>query len=495
MQGISMSNTMQRRQFSVLACVFQSIFVALFAIFGEFHNHEEDKHNRVHANYPMFQDIHTMVIIGFGFLLSFLKKYGLSALSINLLLCSFVMQYALLLRGFLSPEFLETGLCTISIDELVQADLSCVTVLITMGVLLGRLTPVQFLVLAFLETSITVLLEHLLYNVLFINDAGRSLVVHCFGAYFGLAAAKVCHRQNTMVVDDDESSGHSSELFAMLGTLFIWSFFPSFNAGSIPHSTPEMRHRAFLNSYLAMAACTTATFMLSSLADHLGRFNMAHIQSSSLAGGIAIGAFANVILYPHHAIVVGAAAALVSVVGHVFVTPKILEKRLSIQDTCGAHSLHGLPSLLAGFLSALFVLLYEPSEYGPNFVEQYSAIYPQWKGSGQPGAHRDLRTQSFFQLAGLGLTFLTAIFGGLFCGWVMNWSLLNQVQPKPSYEDASYYLNAEFSLFGNLDNSGHGLGSSNASIHKCGRIDYRPLDIEAALRAVKRAGIGPDAIF
>ena len=60
--------------------------------------------------------------------------------------------------------------------------------------------------------------------------------------------------------------------------------------------------------------------MLSSLADHLGRFNMAHIQSSSLAGGIAIGAVANVILYPHHAIVVGAAAALVSVLGHVYVT-------------------------------------------------------------------------------------------------------------------------------------------------------------------------------
>jgi hypothetical protein len=51
---------------------------------------------------------------------------------------------------------------------LVQADLSCVTVLITMGVLLGRLTPVQFLVLAFLETSLTVLLEHLLYNVLYV---------------------------------------------------------------------------------------------------------------------------------------------------------------------------------------------------------------------------------------------------------------------------------------------------------------------------------------
>jgi hypothetical protein len=36
-----------------------------------------------------------------------------------------------------------------------------------------------------------------------------------------LAAAKVCHRQNTMVVDDDELSGNSSELFAMLGFFLI----------------------------------------------------------------------------------------------------------------------------------------------------------------------------------------------------------------------------------------------------------------------------------
>ncbi|KAL3091568.1 hypothetical protein niasHT_024150 [Heterodera trifolii] len=488
----AVSNTLQRRQFSVLACVFQSLFVVLFASFGEFHNHEEDKHNRVHANYPMFQDIHTMVIIGFGFLLSFLKKYGFSALSINLLLSSFVMQYALLLRGFLSPQFIRTGLCTISIDELVQADLSCVTVLITMGVLLGRLTPVQFLVLAFLETSLTVLLEHLLYNLLYINDAGRSLVVHCFGAYFGLAAAKICHKKNTMVVDDEETSGNF-ELFAMLGTLFIWSFFPSFNAGSIPHSTPEMRHRAFLNSYLAMAACTTATFLLSSLADHLGRFNMAHIQSSSLAGGIAIGAVANVILYPHHAIIVGAAAALISVIGHVYVTPKILEKRLSINDTCGAHSLHGLPSLLAGFLSALFVLLYEPEEYGENFVEQYSAIYPKWKGAAAPGATRDLRTQAFFQLAGLALTFLMAVMGGLFSGWVMNWSMLNQVQPRPSYEDTNYYLHAEMNLFAKLEEGGNALafGGGLATIGGAMRRNEGPAMGQAEV-ALLRAWDGTD---
>jgi ammonium transporter Rh len=78
-----------------------------------------------------------MVVVGFGFLMSFLKKYGFSAISINLLLTTFVSQYAILLRGFLTHEFSEKNTFTITINELIQADLSCVVVLISMGVLLG----------------------------------------------------------------------------------------------------------------------------------------------------------------------------------------------------------------------------------------------------------------------------------------------------------------------------------------------------------------------
>ena len=47
---------------------------------------------------------------------------------------------------------------------------------------------------------------------------------------------------------------------------------------------------------------------------------MLHIQSSTLAGGIAVGTVANVILYPHHAIIVGCLTGLISVVGHVAIT-------------------------------------------------------------------------------------------------------------------------------------------------------------------------------
>ena len=49
----------------------------------------------------MFQDVHVMIFIGFGFLMTFLKRYGLSAISLNMLISSFAIQWTILLSGFL----------------------------------------------------------------------------------------------------------------------------------------------------------------------------------------------------------------------------------------------------------------------------------------------------------------------------------------------------------------------------------------------------------
>lgn len=107
--------------------------------------------------------------------------------------------------------------------------------------------------------------EKKILNRFQINDGGRSLVVHCFGAYFGLAASKILHRSNIIDIDADDGSIRHSELFSMIGTLFLWVFFPSLNAAT---TVPEdARHRAIMNTYLSMAACTVSTFMVSSLSD------------------------------------------------------------------------------------------------------------------------------------------------------------------------------------------------------------------------------------
>jgi ammonium transporter Rh len=45
-----------------------------------------------------------MMFIGFGFLMTFLKRYGFSSLGFNFLVAAFVLQWATLVGGFLEME-------------------------------------------------------------------------------------------------------------------------------------------------------------------------------------------------------------------------------------------------------------------------------------------------------------------------------------------------------------------------------------------------------
>lgn len=51
-----------------------------------------------------FQDIHVMIFIGFGFLMTFLKRYGYSATGLNLFVAALCIQWAILMRGFYGME-------------------------------------------------------------------------------------------------------------------------------------------------------------------------------------------------------------------------------------------------------------------------------------------------------------------------------------------------------------------------------------------------------
>ena len=49
----------------------------------------------------VFQDVHVMIFIGFGFLMTFLRRYGYSAVSVNMLIAAFVIQWSMLIGGFI----------------------------------------------------------------------------------------------------------------------------------------------------------------------------------------------------------------------------------------------------------------------------------------------------------------------------------------------------------------------------------------------------------
>lgn len=48
----------------------------------------------------MFQDVHVMIFVGFGFLMTFLRRYGFSAVGFNFLLGALMVQWAALCEGF-----------------------------------------------------------------------------------------------------------------------------------------------------------------------------------------------------------------------------------------------------------------------------------------------------------------------------------------------------------------------------------------------------------
>jgi len=59
-------------------------------------------------------------------------------------------------------------------------------------------------------------------------DMGGSIIIHAFGAFFGLAASY--HFQPTAAGDSpNNTTNHNTEIIGLLGSVFLWMFWPSFN--------------------------------------------------------------------------------------------------------------------------------------------------------------------------------------------------------------------------------------------------------------------------
>ncbi|XP_017487792.1 PREDICTED: ammonium transporter Rh type C-like [Rhagoletis zephyria] len=56
------------------------------------------------SKYPHFQDVQVMIYIGFGFLMTFLRKYGYSATGYTLFMTALVIQWCILVKGFFHME-------------------------------------------------------------------------------------------------------------------------------------------------------------------------------------------------------------------------------------------------------------------------------------------------------------------------------------------------------------------------------------------------------
>lgn len=294
--------------------------------------------------------IMAMLLVGFGFLMVFVRNYGYSATTGTFLVVSVGIPVYLLIRstGVLSLEAISAD----NIHALLLAEFACASALIAMGAVLGRLRVYQYAILALLLVPAYMLNEWMVLDAGlgitkgFVDSAG-SIVIHAFGAYFGIGMTLVVTRaaDRSKPIESDETS----DRFSMLGSMILWIFWPSFCSAIV---APEQMPQTVLNTILALCGATVITYISSSIL-RKGKTAIADMANAALAGGVAIGATCNLVTAPV-AFLIGILAGALSVFGFVVIQPKLLAS-LKIVDTCGVHNLHGMPGLLGGII-AIFVV-------------------------------------------------------------------------------------------------------------------------------------------
>ena len=90
------------------------------------------------------------------------------------------------------------------------------SVLISFGVILGKSSPVQMVLMAIAEVFFYSLNE-VIFSQLATTDIGGSMVIHTFGAFFGLSCARTMSSlQRKSSGSPDNSAVYHSDLFAMV---------------------------------------------------------------------------------------------------------------------------------------------------------------------------------------------------------------------------------------------------------------------------------------
>ncbi|XP_015685506.1 ammonium transporter Rh type C-like, partial [Protobothrops mucrosquamatus] len=309
-----------------------------------------------------FQDVHVMIFVGFGFLMTFLQRYGFGGVGFNFLLAAFGIQWALLMQGWLHT--FQHGKILIGVESLINADFCVGSVCIAFGAILGKVSPVQLLIMTLFQV-----------------------------------------------------------------TLFLWMYWPSFNSAVSNHG--DAQHRAAINTYCSLAACVLTSVAFSSLLQKKGKLDMVHIQNATLAGGVAVGTAAEMMLTPYGALIVGFICGIVTTTGYVYITP-FLDAKLHIQDTCGVHNLHGMPGLIGGIVGAVTAAAATEGVYGKkgltnmfDFTGEYQDRTPSIQGG--------------FQAAGIAVSLAMALVGGAIVGGILKLPFFGDPTDENCFEDNVYW--------------------------------------------------------
>jgi len=380
--------------FMAVLGVAQVVCIVLHGLFTDY----EDPSSTSMADESYYFTVAVMVLLGFALLMTFLQRYALGSVGYTLLIIAVSVQWAVLMDGFWEGAYHQHfHKIKIGTKSVLEANFAAAAILISFGGIIGKCTPTQVIVLALIEAAFYTLNTVLVLKWLEAADVGGTITIHMFGASFGLAAAYALGKPSE-VGEENESTSRTSDVLSLVGTILLWVLWPAFNAAEAkPGSKAETV--AIINTLFAISSGCVFAFITSRLMSGHRQFQQPEIQNATLAGGVAMGSAANMIVRPAGAMAIGGFAGFLSVWGFAWLQPRIRE--LGLHDTCGILNLHGMPSILGALVSVVIAAFASKSD---GYNDEYDSVFPQGK------------KQAWYQLAATGLTLLIAILSGFLTG-------------------------------------------------------------------------------
>lgn len=327
---------------------------------------------------PFMFDLNMYTYLGMCLTMTYLRKYAYTSLCMSFLMGCLAQEWCCLLLQWiplaqcsdLKVQFAQVGCpygrnpeltqfenfqrglsCTcvslegkegirtpleLRISDFIKGQYGVVAVLVSYGALLGKVNPQQMMLIVIVNTTAYCANKFLCVDYRGgVDNTGSLYTTHIFGAAFGLGCAMIVSGKRP-AENPDNAPRYQSNNYAILGSLFIFVTYPSFNSYWAPDA---LRVFVATGTFAALMAGGMFSFIFANLLYPEGPSVM-HLQDGVLAAGVAASTPACMWIDPVGMMLVGAGGVLVATLSFRFIQPRIAD-----QDTLGVCSVHLLPGL------------------------------------------------------------------------------------------------------------------------------------------------------
>ena len=424
------------------------LIIALLAIFFE----KKIKYNNTiennPSNYGLLRDMNIMVFIGFGMLHSILRRNSWISISINILLIAISVQLSLFFNYLWKRAFLgRYDEENFDLIYLMKAIFISSSVLITSGCVLGKISIIQYILLAVSETIFSSLNYQLCEVKLKVIDNGGVLYIHTFGSIFGIAISIVLFcstkiKQSIQKYNYLNKSNYFSNLTSFFGMIILFCYFPSFNSALVGKEQFHMSQRGRYNTYFSLCGSVMGAFITSGFFNN-GRFIFEELLFGSISGAIIISGCCTICLSFWGSIIIGTLGGTISVIFLSKIKPYFV--KWGLKDTCNIIIIHGIIGILGSFITPIIITAFKKKEEVKKYLDSHGKV------SAQIGA--------------ILITMVISFIGGIVTGYLMKISLCGKITQY--FTDAEFFKEEEKNIFDYIEpNISFNIDINNPSLFK-----------------------------